>query len=138
MITGKHARERAWEKATLSKTLVKTLVWKAAALVGGLGLGIVSYPLHAAPATGGDTVQGLYDALLTTMKNGRTQSGRSTQLAPVIRRTHGQSFVGIMRCRGYGPVLRGRGCRTLRASQAPRCTEALHRTLPSVSENVND
>ena len=60
-------------KATLSKTLV----WKAAALVGGLGLGIVSYPLHAAPASGGDTVQGLYDALLTTMKNGRTlgQSG---------------------------------------------------------------
>jgi len=36
-----------------------------------------------------DTVQGLYDALLSTMKNGRTlgQSGRFTQLEPVIRRT---------------------------------------------------
>jgi phospholipid transport system substrate-binding protein len=72
-------------KATLSKTLV----WKAAALVGGLGLGILSGPVHAAPASGGDTVQGLYDTLLSTMKNGRTlgQSGRFTQLAPVIRRT---------------------------------------------------
>src|SRR5438067_11097864 len=47
------------------------------------------YPGHAAPATGGDTVQGLYDALLSTMKNGRTlgQSGRFTQLDPVIRGT---------------------------------------------------
>src|SRR6476620_9058245 len=72
-------------KATLSKTLV----WKAAALVGGLSLGILSYPVHAAPASGGDTVQGLYEALLSTMKNGRTlgQSGRFTQLEPVIRKT---------------------------------------------------
>ena len=47
------------------------------------------YPVHAAPASGGDTVQGLYDALLGTMKNGRTlgQSGRFTQFEPVIRRT---------------------------------------------------
>jgi phospholipid transport system substrate-binding protein len=47
------------------------------------------YPVHAAPASGGDTVQGLYDALLGTMKNGRTlgQSGRFTQIEPVIRRT---------------------------------------------------
>jgi phospholipid transport system substrate-binding protein len=39
--------------------------------------------------SGSDTVQGLYDALLSTMKNGRTlgQSGRFTQLEPVIRRT---------------------------------------------------
>ena len=90
-------------KATLSKTLV----WKAAALVGGLGLGMLSYPVHAAPASGGDTVQGLYDALLSTMKNGRTlgQSGRFSQLAPVIRRTFdiasmtrlsvGQSWAGL-------------------------------------------
>src|ERR1700732_2809999 len=50
---------------------------------------MVSYPAHAALASGGDTVQGLYDALLSTMKNGRTlgQSGRFTQLEPVIRRT---------------------------------------------------
>jgi phospholipid transport system substrate-binding protein len=54
-----------------------------------LGLATVPYPAHAAPGNGGDTVQGLYDALLSTMKNGRTlgQSGRFTQLEPVIRRT---------------------------------------------------
>jgi phospholipid transport system substrate-binding protein len=66
----------------------KTLVWKAATLAAVLGLAMVPYPAHAAPG-GGDTVQSLYDALLTTMKNGRTlgQSGRFTQLEPVIRRT---------------------------------------------------
>src|SRR5262249_9291503 len=55
----------------------------------GLGLSMLCYPLHAAPASGGDTVQGLYDALLSTMKNGRIlgQSGRFTQLEPVIRRS---------------------------------------------------
>ena len=50
---------------------------------------MVSYPAHAAPPSGGDIVQGLYDVLLSTMKNGRTlgQSGRFAQLEPVIRRT---------------------------------------------------
>jgi phospholipid transport system substrate-binding protein len=68
---------------------VKTPIWKAAALAAGLGLGALSYPVHAAPASGTDTVQDLYDALLNTMKNGRTlgQSGRYMQLAPVIRRS---------------------------------------------------
>ena len=67
----------------------KTPVWKAATLAAVLGLAMVPYPAHAAPGGGGDTVQGLYDALLSTMKNGRTlgQSGRFTQLEPVIRRT---------------------------------------------------
>ena len=67
----------------------KMPLWKAVAFAAGLGLSSLSYPVHAAPATGGDTVQGLYDALLDTMKNGRTlgQSGRFTQLAPVISRS---------------------------------------------------
>ncbi len=67
----------------------KAPVRKAATLAAVLGLAMVSYPAHAAPASGGDTVQSLYDALLSTMKNGRTlgQSGRFTQLEPVIRRT---------------------------------------------------
>src|SRR6516165_9236245 len=67
----------------------KTPLRKAVAFAAGLSLSMLSYPLHAAPAGGGDTVQGLYDALLSTMKNGRIlgQSGRFTQLAPVIRRT---------------------------------------------------
>ena len=67
----------------------KTPVGKAIALSVGIGLAIFSYPGHAAPASGGDTVQGLYEVLLTTMKNGHTlgQSGRFTQLEPVILRT---------------------------------------------------
>jgi len=67
----------------------KTPAWKAVALAALLGLAMGPYPGHAAPASGGDTVQGLYDALLSTMKNGRTlgQSGRFTQLEPAIRRT---------------------------------------------------
>jgi phospholipid transport system substrate-binding protein len=62
---------------------------KALALAAGLGLGMLSYPVHAAPASGGDTVRSLYDALLNTMKNGRTlgQSGRFAKLDPVIRRS---------------------------------------------------
>jgi len=69
-------------------TLPKVTMWKAAALAAGLSLAVLSSPVHAAP-TGGDTVQGLYDVLLATMKNGRTlgQSGRFTQLEPVIRRS---------------------------------------------------
>ena len=64
-------------------------LWKAVAFAGGLGLSMLSYPVHAATANGSDIVQGLYEALLSTMKNGRTlgQSGRFTQLAPVIRRS---------------------------------------------------
>jgi phospholipid transport system substrate-binding protein len=62
---------------------------KAVAFAAGLGLSMLSYPLHATPASGGDTVKGLYDVLLSTMKDGRIlgQSGRFTQLDPVIRRS---------------------------------------------------
>jgi phospholipid transport system substrate-binding protein len=64
-------------------------LWKAIAFAGGLVLGLYSDPLHAAPSGGGDTVQGLYDALLSAMRSGKTlsQSGRFTQLEPVIRRS---------------------------------------------------
>jgi phospholipid transport system substrate-binding protein len=67
----------------------KTPVWKAATFAAVLGLATVPYPAHGSPGSGGDTLQGLYDALLSTMKNGRTlgQSGRFTHLEPVIRRT---------------------------------------------------
>jgi hypothetical protein len=34
----------------------KTPVWKAVALAAGIGLAMLSYPVHAAPASGGDTV----------------------------------------------------------------------------------
>ena len=67
----------------------KTAAWKAAALATGLGIAMLAYPAHAVPASGGDTVQGLYDTLLGTMKSGRSlgQSGRFARLEPVIRRT---------------------------------------------------
>ena len=47
---------------------------------------------HAASAmlaSGGDAVQALHDALLSTMKNGRSlgQSGRLARLQPVMRKT---------------------------------------------------
>ena len=62
---------------------------KAAAFAAGLGLSMLSYPVHATPTSSGDPVQGLYDVLLSTMKNGRTlgQGGRFMQLEPVIRRS---------------------------------------------------
>ena len=36
---------------------------KAAAFVAGLGLSMLSYPVHAGPTGSGDTVQGLYAAM---------------------------------------------------------------------------
>jgi hypothetical protein len=56
-------------------------LWKAIAFAGGLVLGLYSVPLHAAPSSGGDAAQGLYHALLGTMKSGKAlgQSGRFTQ-----------------------------------------------------------
>src|SRR6516225_7240549 len=69
--------------------IARTAMWKAAAVAAGLAFGMVTNGADAAPASGGDTVRGLYDALLGAMKNGRTlgQSGRFTQLEPVIRRS---------------------------------------------------
>jgi phospholipid transport system substrate-binding protein len=83
------ARRKQEEQVVRKPIVSKGPVWKAVTLAATLGLAIIPYPAHAAPASGGDTVQGLYDALLNTMKNGRTlgQSGRFTQLEPVIRRT---------------------------------------------------
>jgi phospholipid transport system substrate-binding protein len=74
---------------TIRSFVQKTAMCKAVAFAAGLGLSMLSYPVHAAATSGGDTVQGLYDALLGTMKNGRIlgQSGRFTQLEPVIRRS---------------------------------------------------
>jgi phospholipid transport system substrate-binding protein len=67
----------------------KTRTLKAAGLAAVMALGTLSQPGFAASASGSDTIQGLYDTLLSTMKNGRTlgQSGRYAQLEPVVRRT---------------------------------------------------
>ena len=71
------------------RMVLKTPVRKAVGLAVMIGLATLPYRGHAATASGGDTVQGLYEALLSTMKNGRTlgQSGRFTQLEPVILRS---------------------------------------------------
>jgi phospholipid transport system substrate-binding protein len=78
-----------FNRSTCLPIAQRTPLWKATALAVGLIIGISCGPVHSAPASGGETVQGLYSALLSTMKNGRTlgQSGRFMQLAPVIRST---------------------------------------------------
>ena len=78
-----------FDQVTSKPTAPKTAAWKGAALATGLGIAILAYPAHATPTSGGDTVQGLYDALLGMMKSGRSlgQSGRFARLEPVIRRT---------------------------------------------------
>src|ERR1700751_1223457 len=86
---GNSNRRKQEDQAVRKPIVSKAPVWKAATLAAVLGLAIVPCPAHAGPASGSDTVQGLYDALLSTMKNGRTlgQSGRFAQLEPVIRRS---------------------------------------------------
>src|SRR5215475_7667258 len=78
-----------FNRVSSKPVIPKTATWKAAALATGLGIAMLAYPGHAAPASGGDTVQGLYDTLLGTMKSGRSlgQSGRFARLEPLIRRT---------------------------------------------------
>jgi len=68
---------------------LKTSALRAAGLAAAMALTVLSEPASAAPASGSETIQGLYDTLLNTMKNGRTlgQSGRFVQLEPVVRRT---------------------------------------------------
>ena len=68
-------------------TVSKSRLFKALALTTVLGLNTVALAAQAAPAGGSGTVQGLYDALLSTMKSGGTLggSGRFAKLAPVIR-----------------------------------------------------
>jgi hypothetical protein len=79
---------------------------KAGAFAAGLALSMLSYPVHAAPMSSGDTVQGLYDALLSTMKNGGTL-GRSAfhatgagyrrgfDIAAIVRLSVGPSWVSL-------------------------------------------
>jgi phospholipid transport system substrate-binding protein len=80
--------------ATLNQSIghliaAKMPLSKAVAFAAGLGFSVLSYPVHAVPTSSGDTVRGLYYALLSTMKNARTlgESGRCMQLEPVIRRS---------------------------------------------------
>jgi phospholipid transport system substrate-binding protein len=104
----------------------KAPVRKATTLAAVLGLAMVSYPAHAAPASGGDTVQSLYDALLSTMKNGRTlgQSGRFKQLEPVIRRTFDIPSMARLSV--------GSSWATLTEAQRQQVTESLGRYISAI------
>jgi phospholipid transport system substrate-binding protein len=99
---------------------------KAVAFAAGLALSMLSYPVHASPTTGGDTVQGLYDALLSTMKNGRIlgQSGRFTQLEPVIRRSFD---IASMTRLAVGPSWAG-----LTEGQRQQVTESFGRYISAI------
>ena len=106
--------------------VLKTPVWRAAGFAALLGLGLISNPVQSAPASGGDTVHSLYDALLSTMKNGRTlgQSGRFTQLEPVIRRTFDISSMARL---SVGP-----SWATLTEAQRQQVTESFARYISAI------
>jgi phospholipid transport system substrate-binding protein len=115
------------DPALMSTPIVpKTPAWKAVALAALLGLATAPCPGHAAPASGGDTVRGLYDALLSTMKKGRTlgQSGRFTQLEPVIRRTFDIPLMARLSV--------GLSWATLTAAQRQQVTESFGRYISAI------
>jgi phospholipid transport system substrate-binding protein len=111
----------------MHQLLVPKIPWrKAVAFAAGLALSALSYPVHAAPSSGGDTVQGLYNALLSTMKNGRIlgQSGRFTQLDPVIRRSFD---IASMARLSVGPAWAG-----LSDAQRQQVTESFGRYISAI------
>lgn len=112
---------------TIGQPIVPKLpLCKAVAFAAGLGLSMLSYPVHAATTSSGDTVQGLYDALLSTMKNGRTlgQSGRFTQLEPVILRSFDISSMARL---AVGPYWSG-----LTEAQRRQVTESFGRYISAI------
>ena len=91
-----------------------------------LALAVVAHPAFASEASGSATVQGLYDVLLSTMKNGRTlgESGRFVQLEPVIRRTFD---VATMARLSVGPAWVG-----LTEAQRQQITEGFGRYISAI------
>ena len=61
-----HTSPAVSHPAISARVAPKMPLWKALAFAGGLGLSMLSYTVHAAAANGGDIVQGLYEALLST------------------------------------------------------------------------
>ena len=106
--------------------VLKTPARKALGLGALLVLAILSCRADAMPANGGNTVQGFYDALLNTMRNGRTlgQSGRFTQLEPVIRKTF--DIPSMVRL-SVGP-----SWPTLTEAQRQQVTESLGRYISAI------
>jgi phospholipid transport system substrate-binding protein len=106
--------------------VLKTLTRQAAGLAALLALAVLSCPVDAAPANSSNTVQGFYDALLSTMKNGRTlgQNGRFAQLEPVVRRTFD---IGAMARLSVGP-----SWATLSEAQRQQVTESFGRYISAI------
>jgi phospholipid transport system substrate-binding protein len=110
--------------AIFNKAGRQKIPWpKAVVLAAGLGIGVLSYP---ASASVGDTVQGLYDALISAMKNGGSlgQSGRYMQLAPVIRRSFD---IATMARLAVGPSWAG-----LTGAQRQQVTESFGRYMSAI------
>jgi phospholipid transport system substrate-binding protein len=124
-MTARSFPECCQREARLS-TVPKFRLFKALAFATGVGLSALSYTAHAAPTGGSGTVQGLYDTLLDTMKNGRTlgQSGRFAQLAPVIRRSFD---VASMARLSVGPSWTG-----LSEAQRQEVTESYGRYISAI------
>jgi phospholipid transport system substrate-binding protein len=107
-------------------TVAASRLCKALALAVGLGLSTFAYSSQAAAVGGSGTVQGLYDALLSTMKNGGTLggSGRFAKLAPVIR---GSFDVASMARLSVGPLWTG-----LSEAQRQEVTESYGRYISAI------
>ena len=121
----RQAMVRRWLNARHSMAGTPRLC-KALAFAAGIVLSTFSYNAYAALAGGSGTVQSLYDALLSTMKNGRTlgESGRFAHLAPVIR----SSFdVASMARLSVGPSWTG-----LSEAQHQEVTESYGRYISAI------
>ena len=125
------ARKRRDNLATHCPSVIQaaelaTALWKAVAFAAGVGLSMLSYSVHAAAASGGDTVQGLYEALVSTMKNGRTlgPTGRFAQLQPAIRRSFD---IPAMARLSVGPVWVG-----LSEGQRTQLTDSFGRYISAI------
>ena len=108
------------------RTFSRVAARNAAGLAAVLMLSVLAAPVLAMPASGSDTVQGLYDKLLSTMKNGHTlgQSGRFVQLEPVIRRTFD---IATMARLSVGPSWAG-----LTEAQRQQMTESYGRYISAI------
>jgi phospholipid transport system substrate-binding protein len=91
-----------------------------------LTVAVVAHPAFASQPSGSATVQGLYDVLVSTMKNGHTlgESGRFVQLEPVIRRTFD---VATMARLSVGPSWAG-----LTQEQRQQITEGFGRYISAI------
>src|ERR1700730_9535493 len=69
------------------RTVLRMPAFRSAGFAAALALVALAEPVLAMPETGSDTVKGLYDTLLNTMKNAHIlrQSGRFAHLEPVLR-----------------------------------------------------